>query len=196
MTTRNLNQTWRDILFKQYAADYEADVPFPVTYLLNIPEWNQDLLFNIPNKISLRTFKTSILDFCRAAQGADPIFDGEHISVQPRKPSSALPKETESHQAQDDVPACSAWDFVVYPDSGCNTSPPSGHEKGDGFRDCTAVPANHRSFELSNIGSLRLYLYSSQEDCDNDEWQQFYDAANQDVCIPPQYTWDYYIVST
>ncbi|KAI8719938.1 hypothetical protein NCS52_00776100 [Fusarium sp. LHS14.1] len=103
MTTGNLNQTWRDVAFKQYVADYEADVPFPITYLIKVPEWDQDLLFNVPKKISLRTFKNSVLGFCRAAQGADLIYDGEHISIQPRKASSALPKETETHQDQDDI---------------------------------------------------------------------------------------------
>lgn len=92
--------------------------------------------------------------------------------------------------------ACSAWDFVVYPDSGCNTNPPSGHESGSGARDCTAVPANHRSFEMTSFGNYRLYFYSSQDNCDNDEWEQFYDNTNQDTCIPPQYTWDYYVVSS
>ena len=98
MKTRNLNQTWRNVLFKQYAAAYEADVPFPVTYLIKVLEWDQDLLFNVPRKISLRTFKNSMLDFCRAAQGADPMYDGEYVSIQPRKASSALPKETKTHQ--------------------------------------------------------------------------------------------------
>lgn len=104
MTTRNLNTTWRDVVFTQYAADYEADVPFPVTYLINVPEWKQDILIKIPKKIDLKTLRKSVLDFCRAARGADPIYDGEHISVQPRKPASALPKETESRSEQDDVP--------------------------------------------------------------------------------------------
>lgn len=104
MTTRNLNQTWRDVVFTQYAADYEADVPFPVTYLINVPEWKQDILIKIPEKIDLKTLRKSVLDFCRAAQGADPVYDGEHISVKPRKPASALPKETESRSEQNDVP--------------------------------------------------------------------------------------------
>lgn len=92
--------------------------------------------------------------------------------------------------------ASSAWDFVVYPDSSCDTDPPSGHESGSEARDCTEIPANHRSLEISNLGNYRVYLYSSQEDCDNDEWEQWYDAANQDTCIAPQYTWDYYVVSS
>ncbi|KAI7786287.1 hypothetical protein LA080_004108 [Diaporthe eres] len=39
-----------------------------------------------------------------------------------------------------------------------------------------------------------LYFYSSQDNCDNDEWEQFYDNTNQDSCIPPQFTWDYYLI--
>lgn len=92
--------------------------------------------------------------------------------------------------------ACSAWDFVVYPDSGCNTNPPSDHESGSGARDCTAVPANYRSFGMTSFGNYRLYFYSSQDNCDNDEWEQLYDNDNQDTCIPPQFTWDYYVVSS
>ncbi|KAK7715037.1 hypothetical protein SLS64_003734 [Diaporthe eres] len=104
MTTRNLNQTWRDVVFTQYTADYEADVPFPVTYITNVPEWKQDILIKIPKKIDLKTLRKSVLDFCHATRGADPVYDGEHISVQPRKPASALPKETDSRSEQDDVP--------------------------------------------------------------------------------------------
>ncbi|KAF5589547.1 hypothetical protein FPCIR_6750 [Fusarium pseudocircinatum] len=192
MTFRNLNQTWRDVIFKQYDADYQADVPFPITYLIFAPDWNsQDLLFTIPNKITLKTLKDAIRDFYRSAKSSEPIYNGEHLSVRPRKPLSTLPAQTE---IQHD--ACSAWDFEVWPDSGCDTSPPSGHESGDGFRDCTKVPASHKSFEISNMGGLKLYLYSSEEECDNDEWEQNYDAAFEGLCIPPQFIWDYYVIST
>jgi hypothetical protein len=38
MRTRNLNKTWYDVVVDQYTADFEADVPFPVRYLINTPE--------------------------------------------------------------------------------------------------------------------------------------------------------------
>lgn len=37
MTSCTLNAKWRDTIFTQYAADLEADVPFPVRYLINAP---------------------------------------------------------------------------------------------------------------------------------------------------------------
>ncbi|KAJ3539119.1 hypothetical protein NM208_g5618 [Fusarium decemcellulare] len=186
MTFRNLNQTWRDVIFKQYDADYQADVPFPITYLIFAPDWNsQDLLFTIPNKITLKTLKDAIRDFYRSGKSSEPIYDGEHLSLKFAPAALILLAKV-----------CSAWDFEVWPDSGCNTSPPSGHESGDGFRDCTEVPASHKSFEISNMGGLKLYLYSLEEDCDNDDWEQNYGAAFEGMCIPPQFIWDYYVVST
>jgi hypothetical protein len=103
MTSRNLNQTWRDVIFKQYAADHEADVPFPVTYLINVPEWKQDIRIKIPQKIDLKTFKHSVLDFLRATGGEDPVYDGEHISVRPRKRPSSVPEHPTTGKERDDV---------------------------------------------------------------------------------------------
>lgn len=89
MTTRNLNRTWRDIVFAQYATDYEADVPFPIRYLIYTPQWKQDIFINVPNKIEVKTFRRSILTFFRAFHtSSDPTYQDEHISIRPRNPRS------------------------------------------------------------------------------------------------------------
>ena len=53
MTTRNLNQTWRDVVFNPYAADHAADVQFPVRYLINASQWKRDIFIEIPTKIDV-----------------------------------------------------------------------------------------------------------------------------------------------
>lgn len=83
MTTRNLNTTWRDSVFKQYAADFEADVPFPVRYLINIPvvygSPGRDIWIDIRTKIDLRTLKTAILAFIRATRDVgDPTYQDDY----------------------------------------------------------------------------------------------------------------------
>jgi hypothetical protein len=86
MTTRNLNKTWRDIVFEQYQADLEADSPFPIRYLIFLHRWKKDTFISIPNKIEIMTFRRAILDFVRSRDGEeDPTFSNEHISVWPRK---------------------------------------------------------------------------------------------------------------
>lgn len=85
MTTRNLNKTWRDVIFAQYTADYEADVPFPVRYLINVRTYNnRDILINIPQKIDVRTFKKAVLAFYIATRFGEPRWKNEHIWVEPR----------------------------------------------------------------------------------------------------------------
>lgn len=84
MTTRNLNQTWRDVVFQQYARDHAADVPFPVRYLIHAPEWHKDIFIEIPTKIDERTLRRSVLDFAVSRRGAEPVFSNEYISVRPR----------------------------------------------------------------------------------------------------------------
>jgi hypothetical protein len=87
MTSRNLNTTWRDILFKQYKEDYDADVPFPVRYLLHNDQWKKDLWYEIPREIDPDTFRKSILAFHRATRGTEsPEYEGESIIVRPRVP--------------------------------------------------------------------------------------------------------------
>ncbi|KAI0132146.1 hypothetical protein BJ170DRAFT_232852 [Xylariales sp. AK1849] len=84
MTTRNLNKTWRDVVFAQYAADHEADVPFPVRYLIHVRTWGRDIFINIPQKIDVRTLRQAVLEFYAATRSGEPLWEGEHISVQPR----------------------------------------------------------------------------------------------------------------
>lgn len=86
-----------------------------------------------------------------------------------------------------------AWTFTVYPDSECESTA-SGSPSGTDDSGCTATPANHRSFEIDDMGSCELYLFADEDDCDDGEAQQFYDATDEDECIPPDFTWDYYYV--
>ncbi|KAF4496620.1 hypothetical protein FAGAP_7247 [Fusarium agapanthi] len=86
MTTRNLNKTWRDVLFEQYQADLEADSPFPIRYLIFVYQWKKDIFLSIPNKIDIVTFRRAVFDFARSInREEDPTFSNEHISVWPRK---------------------------------------------------------------------------------------------------------------
>lgn len=84
MTTRNLNRTWRDVIFAQYAADYDANVPFPVSYLIKAVQWNRDIIITVPSKIDLQTYRRSVRNFFLTKRGADPVYRDEHISVKPR----------------------------------------------------------------------------------------------------------------
>lgn len=93
MTTRNLNKTWRDVVFKQYAADLEADVPYPVRYLINIPVVyglpGRDIWIEIPSKIDLKTLKNAVLAFMLATRDiGDPTYNDDHIAVRARLPQS------------------------------------------------------------------------------------------------------------
>lgn len=85
-------------MFNQYAADYEADVPFPISYLIHIPEWKRDVRIQIPKKIELRTLRQSILAFLRATDGANPTYDGEHISTRPGRTVASALEELEKEQ--------------------------------------------------------------------------------------------------
>lgn len=85
MTTRNLNRTWRDVIFAQYAADLEANEPFPIRYLINAPEWEKDIFINVPKKISLEDYCRSVHTFCRAKyRDLDPAYEDENLSIQAR----------------------------------------------------------------------------------------------------------------
>lgn len=84
MTSRNLNATWRDRIFWQYAADYEAGVPFPITYTIRADTWRRDIRISIHNKIELKTFKQAVFACHKAKRHEDPIYDDEYISVRPR----------------------------------------------------------------------------------------------------------------
>lgn len=84
MTTRNLNQTWRDVVFSQYASDYENNVAFPIRYTIHTPQWNRDIRIEIPSRVDVRTFRRSIADFFVSKHRADPVYQDEYISVRPR----------------------------------------------------------------------------------------------------------------
>lgn len=85
MTSRNLNTTWRDTIFSQYVADLEADVPFPVRYLIKAPPW-RDIFITVPEKINLRVYKNAVVAFCRERRVVEhPAFEGRGIAVRPRK---------------------------------------------------------------------------------------------------------------
>lgn len=44
------------------------------------------------------------------------------------------------------------------------------------------------------MGNCQIDLYADEDDCNDRVSQQFYGAANEGVCIPPQFKWDYYTV--
>ncbi|KAF7541925.1 hypothetical protein G7054_g332 [Neopestalotiopsis clavispora] len=107
MTSRNLNKTWRDVVWDQYAQDLEADVPFPVRYLIHAAQWRRDIFITIPSKIDSRTLRLATLEFHKQRRGhADPLWDGEHISVRLRARPAILEQETNAmeSEAQDDSP--------------------------------------------------------------------------------------------
>lgn len=85
MTSRNLNQTWRDVVFAQYDSDHAADVPFPVRYLIQASPWQRDIFILIPRKISPRELRHAVGAFYAARRHDEPVFDGPLISVWPRK---------------------------------------------------------------------------------------------------------------
>lgn len=107
MTTRNLNQTWRDVVFKQYTADLEADAPFPVRYLINIPVVyglpGRDIWIEIPSKIELKTLRKAILAFTRATRDiGEPAYQDDHIAVRARIPQRQPPPDRSQYEDDDD----------------------------------------------------------------------------------------------
>ena len=107
MTTRNLNQTWRDVVFTQYEADHAAaDVPFPVRYLIHAPEWKTDIFIEIPAKIDVAVFRQAVLHFARARRLADdPAYEDDLIKVRARAsrsgPPSSPPRSDDAHPQDD-----------------------------------------------------------------------------------------------
>ncbi|KAK4157642.1 hypothetical protein C8A00DRAFT_11545 [Chaetomidium leptoderma] len=99
MTTRNLNRTWRDTVFAQYAADHAAvddHIPFPLRYLIHAPEWKRDIFIEIPDKIDVAVFRRAVLEFCVVArrrgreegkegEGELLVYEGGGIKVRPRR---------------------------------------------------------------------------------------------------------------
>lgn len=85
MTFRNLNQTWRGIIYTQYDTDHAADAPFPIRYLIKASPWNKDIIITIPQKVEPVRFRLAIRDFYRAMRRGEPVWAAEVISVKPRK---------------------------------------------------------------------------------------------------------------
>lgn len=81
-----------------------------------------------------------------------------------------------------------SWNFTTYADAGCADY--SGSDSGTGNIACTATPGEHRSFEVHDMGDCVLTLYNSVADCNSGNSVQFYDASNEDQCIPPDFLWD------
>ncbi|KAB5571759.1 hypothetical protein GE09DRAFT_1054000 [Coniochaeta sp. 2T2.1] len=105
MTSRNLNQTWRDVVFKQYEEDHAADVPFPVRYLINAPEWKKDIFIEIPTKIDVPVFRQAVLHFASKRRLADdPAYEGDLIKVRARVSRSPGPSSSSAQQRNDDAP--------------------------------------------------------------------------------------------
>jgi hypothetical protein len=107
MTSRNLNQTWRDVVFKQYEEDHAANVPFPVRYLINAPQWKTDIFIEIPTKIDVPHFRQAVLHFASTRRLADdPAYEDDLIKVRARVsrsgPSSSAQRNDEA-PPQDDT---------------------------------------------------------------------------------------------
>ncbi|RLL97438.1 hypothetical protein CFD26_106596 [Aspergillus turcosus] len=116
MTTRNLNKTWRDVVFDQYAADFDADVPFPIRYLINTPEWKKDIFIEIPTKIPVATFRRSVLTFVRAkCLDSDPGYRDENISVRARV--SFFERQAQDASNQLDDLGCGSQDLPTMDDN-------------------------------------------------------------------------------
>ncbi|XEV04438.1 hypothetical protein FSHL1_009725 [Fusarium sambucinum] len=99
MTARNLNKTWRDIIFEQYEADYASNVPFLIRYLIYGDQWKTDILIEILNKIDEPVFRQALL---RAASSRrlekDPEYQDDLIKVQARDPPSTQSKNSADSQ--------------------------------------------------------------------------------------------------
>jgi len=113
--------------------------------------------------------------------------------------------------------AANAWDVVVYGDGKCETTPTAAfsgngnqgiyppHSRRIGRlvgpptswlelprRGCTRVPDPHRAFETSYLGNRYIYLYANKRDCQSGDYHFFYDEQFDDLCISPDYLWDYF----
>jgi len=106
MTSRNLNQTWRDVVFKQYEEDHAADVRFPIRYLIYASQWQKDILIESPTGIEVPVFRQSVLHFSGTRRLADdPAYEDDLIKVRARvsrfSPSSSAQRNDDS-PPQDD----------------------------------------------------------------------------------------------
>ncbi|CAJ0538659.1 Ff.00g066630.m01.CDS01 [Fusarium sp. VM40] len=89
MTSRNLNKTWRDIVFEQYEADYVADVPFRIRYLIYGDQWRRNIIIEIPTKINVPVFRQALLHAASSRRlENDPAYEDDLIKVRARIPPS------------------------------------------------------------------------------------------------------------
>ncbi|KAF5671653.1 haloacetate dehalogenase [Fusarium denticulatum] len=172
MTFRNLNQTWRDVIFKQYDADYQADNPFPITYLIFAPDWNsQDLLFTIPHKITLKTLKDAIRDFIVQQRVLNQFTTASIYQLDPESPCQPCqhkPKFNMMFQLKFApaalillAKACSAWDFEVWPDKHY-----LGHTLASWTRKKTLDDFDERAHEEYRKAYCNgIRIHSTCEDC-------------------------------
>ncbi|KAI8721247.1 hypothetical protein NCS52_00571900 [Fusarium sp. LHS14.1] len=84
LQAQNLNETWRDVLFRTYAQDHQDDVPFTITSLTHAPGWKRDILIEVPKKVDVRAYRHSVLKSTIDLRFQDPVYDDEYISVRPR----------------------------------------------------------------------------------------------------------------
>jgi len=82
MTSRNLNTTWRDRLFRAYKEDYEADAPFPIRYLIQNERFKQDLWYEVATKIHPDDVRRSFFASHKATKDKeDPEYEDANIKV-------------------------------------------------------------------------------------------------------------------
>lgn len=90
-----------------------------------------------------------------------------------------------------------AWEFDVYDSRGCN----QGLLKDNsGTEDvgCTKIDqAGRAKFILYEMGDCSIEFYSGSDDtCPESNFEQIYDAFNQEQCIGPRYDWNYFLVTS
>ncbi|KAF4502893.1 hypothetical protein FAGAP_851 [Fusarium agapanthi] len=104
MTSRNLNKTWRDIVFEQYEADHAADVPFPIRYMIYGDQWKTDIIIEIPKKVDVPVFRQALLHAASSRRlEKDPAYKDDLINIRARIPPSAQSKN--DAPSQDDAAA-------------------------------------------------------------------------------------------
>ncbi|KAI1400131.1 hypothetical protein F4819DRAFT_462601 [Hypoxylon fuscum] len=83
MTTKVLNKSWFDTLQDQYQQDLEAEIVFPLTYILYYKRWDRDLHYEIKHKISVQEFHTSLVAFHRSHTTLedDPSYQDQSIKI-------------------------------------------------------------------------------------------------------------------
>ncbi|KAM0204107.1 hypothetical protein ACHAQI_010044 [Fusarium lateritium] len=103
MTFRNLNKTWRDVIFEQYEEDHAADVPFPITYLIYATRWKKDIFIEIPAKIDVPIFRQALLHASRErGPSDDPAYEDDLVKVRARVPHSSTQRNSDA-RPQDDT---------------------------------------------------------------------------------------------